>query len=220
MPDSPLRRRLADALLAAGPDAPTLCEGWRTRHLAAHLVHREQEAWRAAGVAVPPLAGWTESQVQSAGDAASGLGDYTALVERFADGPPWWSPFRWLPQANVLEFAVHTEDVMRGGAIERGPAPDSDAFGEESASALFASVRQVGRLAYRSSPVGVVLRVPGGSRAVVRKRSSSVVLVGEPIELALHACGRVEAADVEVGGAAHAVAAFLASEVGGAAPVQ
>ena len=32
------REALCDTLLALGPDAPTLCDPWRTRDLAAHLV--------------------------------------------------------------------------------------------------------------------------------------------------------------------------------------
>src|SRR3954452_12509995 len=36
------RRELADLLDRLGPGAPTLCEGWDTAHLAAHLVVRER----------------------------------------------------------------------------------------------------------------------------------------------------------------------------------
>jgi len=35
------RLELCDLLLELGPDAPTLCEGWTTADLAAHLVLRE-----------------------------------------------------------------------------------------------------------------------------------------------------------------------------------
>ncbi|WP_461013210.1 maleylpyruvate isomerase N-terminal domain-containing protein, partial [Trueperella pyogenes] len=44
------RRRLADLLLAKGPDAPTLCEGWFTRDLAAHLWIREHRLDAAVGM--------------------------------------------------------------------------------------------------------------------------------------------------------------------------
>ena len=36
------RKALADLLAALGPDAPTLCTGWETRDLAAHIVLRER----------------------------------------------------------------------------------------------------------------------------------------------------------------------------------
>ncbi|WP_309055235.1 maleylpyruvate isomerase N-terminal domain-containing protein, partial [Streptomyces sp.] len=49
------RLLLADLLEAAGPDAPTLCEGWLTRDLAAHVVVRERRPDAAAGSLVPVL---------------------------------------------------------------------------------------------------------------------------------------------------------------------
>jgi D-arabinose 1-dehydrogenase-like Zn-dependent alcohol dehydrogenase len=42
-----------------GPDAPTLCEGWTTYDLAAHLVLREGSPLAVAGIAFPPTAAWT-----------------------------------------------------------------------------------------------------------------------------------------------------------------
>ena len=41
------------------PDAPTLCEGWKTRDLAAHLVVRERRPDATLGIAVPFLADYT-----------------------------------------------------------------------------------------------------------------------------------------------------------------
>ena len=37
------REALAAAFRTAGPDAATLCTGWATRHLLAHLVQRENQ---------------------------------------------------------------------------------------------------------------------------------------------------------------------------------
>ncbi|MCW2608081.1 MAG: hypothetical protein JWO60_2774, partial [Frankiales bacterium] len=37
------RAALLDLLAASGPDAPTLCPGWTTHDLAAHLVVRERQ---------------------------------------------------------------------------------------------------------------------------------------------------------------------------------
>ena len=53
------RRALCALLDETGPDAPTLCEGWTTGDLAAHLVLRERRPDAAAGVAGGPLAGYT-----------------------------------------------------------------------------------------------------------------------------------------------------------------
>ena len=38
-----------------GPDAPTLCEGWTTRDLAAHLWVRENRLDASAGLFIPAL---------------------------------------------------------------------------------------------------------------------------------------------------------------------
>ena len=54
------RAALVQTLRAVGPDAPTLCEGWTTRDLAAHLVVRERRLDATLGIMVPFLAGYTE----------------------------------------------------------------------------------------------------------------------------------------------------------------
>src|SRR5919107_1424958 len=51
------RQQLADLFVEAGPDAPTLCEGWTTRDLAAHLVVRERRPDGVATRLIPSLAG-------------------------------------------------------------------------------------------------------------------------------------------------------------------
>ena len=51
------RQALCDTMLAAGPDAPTLCEGWSVLDLAAHLVVRENRPDAGLGLVVRPLAG-------------------------------------------------------------------------------------------------------------------------------------------------------------------
>ena len=54
------RLQLCDELDRLGPDAPTLCEGWDTRDLAAHLVIREGRPDLAVGTVVPFLSGRLE----------------------------------------------------------------------------------------------------------------------------------------------------------------
>ena len=46
------RQELCDLLLEVGPEAPTLCAGWTTRDLAAHLVVRESRPVAAVGIIV------------------------------------------------------------------------------------------------------------------------------------------------------------------------
>ena len=69
------RHELASLLLEVGPDAPTLCEGWTTRDLAAHLVIRQDRVDAQAGIVIRQLSGWTERVRQGAAH-----GDYADLV--------------------------------------------------------------------------------------------------------------------------------------------
>ena len=110
------RNALCDSLLALGPDAPTLCDPWRTRDLAAHLVLREHRPDLASGIWFAPLEGHMER-----GQAALAAGDYTALVERVRSGPPRWSPTHFArvdALFNTTELVIHHEDALRGdGAV-------------------------------------------------------------------------------------------------------
>ena len=54
------RAALVESLREHGPGAPTLCEEWTARDLAAHLVVRERRLDAAPGILVPQLAGYTE----------------------------------------------------------------------------------------------------------------------------------------------------------------
>ena len=128
------RTALCALLDETGPGAPTLCEGWRTVDLAAHLVLRERRPDAAAGVMGGPLAGYTQ-RVQRGLIARM---PYRQLVDEFRNGPPKLSAFR-IPgvdeRANVVEFFVHHEDVRRAqpdwqprelehGLAERSAAED------------------------------------------------------------------------------------------------
>lgn len=58
------RAALVNTMRAVGPDGATLCVGWTTRDLAAHLVLRERRPDAAAGILVPALAGYTARKQQ------------------------------------------------------------------------------------------------------------------------------------------------------------
>ncbi|KQV19114.1 MULTISPECIES: TIGR03085 family metal-binding protein [unclassified Kitasatospora] len=197
------RQRLTGLLRAAGPDAPTLCTGWTTRDLAAHLVVRERRMDAAAGIRLTPLAGWT-ARVQ---------GDYRArpyeeLLRLFRTGPSAFSPFS-LPgadeAANVVEYFVHAEDVRRAGE-EWQPEPLDPGLTE----ALWRRLPMLARLeAGRKSPVRLVLRRPDGRAVTVsRQTGPTVEVAGEPGELVLFAFGRGARAQVTVSGPADAVEAL------------
>ncbi|MBW4720154.1 TIGR03085 family metal-binding protein [Saccharothrix obliqua] len=194
------RRLLTELFTAVGPDAATLCDPWRTRDLAAHLVLRERRPDAAAGILVKPLAGHTRA-VQDR-YAAKPWDELVALVRT---GPPRWSPYALLDElVNAVEFFVHHEDVRRAPAdwAPRSPDPGRDA-------ALWNGLKRTAKLNYRRSPVGVVLRRPDGAAVTARAGANPVVLTGQVSELLLHAFGR-ERCHVEYDGAADAVAAVKA----------
>ncbi|GAA4624281.1 TIGR03085 family metal-binding protein [Cellulomonas oligotrophica] len=193
------RARLAEALTAAGPDAPTLCAGWRSRHLAAHLVVREQAPSLGAGVVVPVLTGRLDEAIDTLAADAQDADGYAALVERFATPPPRWSPVSWAGELiNVTEYFVHGEDVRRGaGPVGARPVPD------ELRDRLWSQLVAVAPLRLARLGVGVVLVRPDGVRRRVRSPRAghgAVVLRGEVGELVLAVSGRLQAAHVQVEG--------------------
>lgn len=194
------RVALCTLLDKTGPAAPTLCEGWRTLDLAAHLVLRESRPDAAAGVLGGPLAGHTE-RVQR---ALTERTPYSQLVAAIRNGPPRLSPFR-LPgmdeRANLAEYFVHHEDVRRAAD---GWEPREPQLG--LADALWQRLRMA-RLLLRGAPVGIELvrdDVAGGPgqpvRITAKARTPVVTVTGPPAELLLWSMGRTGAARVRMDG--------------------
>jgi uncharacterized protein (TIGR03085 family) len=197
------RRDLAALLLAVGPDAPTMCAGWLTLDLAAHLVIREHRVDAQAGILLPPLAGWTERVREGAT-----FEPYVDLVERVRTGPPRWSPLAFSPldeATNTLEYLVHHEDVRRA---QPGWAPR--VLATARLDEVWRRGVRVARLALRRAPVGVALARPGAAPVVVRRGSPMVTVRGEPVEVVLWSFGRTSVADVTFEGDPDAVAALKA----------
>ncbi|MFH8292123.1 TIGR03085 family metal-binding protein [Streptomyces sp. NPDC018059] len=195
------RLLLADLLEAQGPEAPTLCEGWKTRDLAAHVVVRERRADAAGGLLIKQLAGRLE-RVQ----AEFAAKPYEELIQLIRTGPPRFSPFslKQLDEAsNALEFYIHTEDVRRAQ-----PDWTPRALDPVFSDALWSRLEHTARLVGRKSPVGLVLRRPDGRTAVAHRGTPVVTATGEPSELLLFAYGRQEAADVSLEGDKDAIAAL------------
>lgn len=189
--------QLCQRLEELGPDAPTLCEGWSTFDLAAHLVVRERNPLAGPGIllgdAVAPLGRLTARQMEREKDKG-----FDIVVERVRSGPPV-GPFA-VPglrtQINLVEYAVHHEDVRRAN----GMAPRTGV--DDLQDALWPMFTRLARFALRGVPDGVAVTVarPGQVGKVVRKGERLVTVVGEPLELLLWAYGRGEAAHVELVG--------------------
>lgn len=204
------RAALCDLLEEIGPDEPTLCAGWTTRDLTAHLVVREGRPDAVLGVLGGPLASWTE-KVQN--DAASQ--PFDKLVRVVRTGPPIWSYFR-VPfadgQMNTVEFFVHHEDVRRrnDGWEPRELDPNLSNF-------LWDRLKLGGRLLFNGVNGGVILQRtdgPDGELEVHRAKSGKpkVTLTGTAGELTMIAYGRNETT-VLVEGDAEAVAAFSEANI-------
>ncbi|MFD4610231.1 TIGR03085 family metal-binding protein [Streptomyces sp. NPDC088337] len=193
------RLLLADLLETAGPEAPTLCEGWLTRDLAAHVVVRERRPDAAGGVLIKPLAPRLQKVLEEY--AAK---PYEELIQLIRTGPPRFSPFQ-LKQldeaANTVEFYVHTEDVRR--AQPDWSPRDLDPVFQET---LWSRLERTARLLGRGIPTGLVLRRPDGRTAVAHRGTPVVTVTGEPSELLLFAFGRQNAARVEKVGDQDAIA--------------
>ncbi len=102
------RTALCDLFVERGSDAPTLCEGWFTADLAAHLVVRERRPDSGPGLVWPPLAGYTDKVRRSVRDRMP----WGKLVETVRRGPPLLlRPFDG--PMNTVEFFIHVEDVRR-----------------------------------------------------------------------------------------------------------
>jgi uncharacterized protein (TIGR03085 family) len=213
------RRAICDLLARLGPDKPTLCEGWQTGDLAAHLVLRERRPDAGAGVMGGPLAGYTK-RVQA---KLTQRTPFPRLIDLIRSGPPRLSMFA-LPGAderlNLVEYFVHHEDVLRAqpGFQPRPISPDL-------ADLLWARL-PLARLMLRRAPVGVeLIRADAASpaadtphqggngrvRITAKARTPLVTVSGEPAELTLWVMGRTSAARVELGGNDADVAALQAT---------
>ncbi|MET9495277.1 TIGR03085 family metal-binding protein [Streptomyces sp. NPDC006552] len=193
------RLLLADLLEAVGPEAPTLCEGWTARDLAAHVVVRERRPDAAGGALVKQLAPRLE---RVRGEFAEK--PYEELIQLIRTGPPRFSPFslKQLDEAaNVVEFYIHAEDVRRAQE-DFSPRELDPVFSE----VLWSRLERMARVMGRKAPVGLVLRRPDGRTAVAHRGTPVVTVTGEPSELLMFAFGRQDAANVEQEGDKAAIA--------------
>ncbi len=185
-------------LLAAGPSAPTLCEGWTTHDLAVHLWVRENDPVGASGIVIGALSGVTERRMAE----TKARWSYRDLIHRLEEGPTRWSVFA-IPgfdeQANAVEYFVHHEDVRRAGPQPAAPR-QLDAATQE---AMWKRLRLMGRALFRRSPVGIVLErsdEAGAEPIRAMPGNPTVTLLGTPSELMLYAYGRGAVADVRAVG--------------------
>jgi uncharacterized protein (TIGR03085 family) len=184
------RLELCDLFEELGPDAPTLCEGWSTADLAAHLVLREH------------FHRWPDDRL--AAEKAKGYEHLVARLRQGAPLVPWRIPgLRGL--LNGGEYVTHHEDVRRANGYDVRPA---DAERDEVCWRMAAITGR--RLARRVKPYGIALVRPDGTRRELGDHPRAV-LSGAPVELVLFLSGRRGAAQVGLDGDPAAVAKVQAT---------
>jgi uncharacterized protein (TIGR03085 family) len=195
------RKNLCDLFVELGADAPTLCEGWSTKDLAAHLVVRERRPDSGPGLVWPRLAEYTEKVRVSARDRMS----WEELVETVRRGPPMLlRPFDGA--MNTIEYFIHVEDVRRA---QEGwePRPLDPAL----ADALWARVGPGGMA--KRVPATIVISSPG-REAKERGTGPRLTLTGDPGELTMFGAGRQGAARIEISGDEALAAQLRAASLG------
>lgn len=205
--DAAERQQLCDLLTELGPEAPTLCEGWVTLDMAAHLVMRERDPRGGlvilGGERLSSLEGRLMQKYRDRG--------LDVLVGRLRGGPPWfpWRVPGLRTALNLNEWFVHHEDVRRANGREPRSLP------QDLDEALWAGLRRAGRFMVRGSRgLGVEVIAPGHKPQQLRKGDLRVSLSGPAPELVLYLNGRREAAEVEVSGSEEALAGLAAARLG------
>jgi uncharacterized protein (TIGR03085 family) len=184
-----------------GPGAPTLCEGWLTADLAAHLVVRERRPDSGPGLVWAPLAGYTDKVRRAVRDRTP----YEKVIETVRRGPPTLlRPFDG--PMNTVEFFIHVEDVRRGREGWE-PRPISP----ELADALWARVGPGGMA--RKVPATIVITSPGRTDKQ-GGTGPTLALAGDPGELTMFGAGRQKAARIEISGDAALAARLQTASLG------
>ena len=186
------RHALCDLMDEGGPDAPTLCAGWDTAHLAAHLMVRERRPDVGPGLV---LSGAPARHTARVTNRLAGRGNFTQQVDRVRRGPPaHLRPFDG--QMNLVEFVVHHEDVRRAGD-EWTPRSGLDGLDD----LLWQRLGKGARMMCRGlGDVDLTLARPGGDTIHVGKGGRPATLTGEPVELVNFLCGRRDRVEGEVAG--------------------
>jgi uncharacterized protein (TIGR03085 family) len=208
------RLALCALLDETGPREPTLCQGWTTLDLAAHLVLREHRPDAGLGVLGGPLAAHTRSLQRK----LTARTPYRQLVQMIRNGPPRLSPFG-LPgvdeRANVVEYFVHHEDVRRAQADWEPRKLD------QGLTEVLWRRLGMAKFILRKAPVGVELARddepeptgPGGPRVRItaKARTPVVTVTGSPAELTMWTFGRISSARVRLDGSEAAIGALNAA---------
>ena len=200
------RHELCDLALALGPDAPTLCEGWTSSDLMAHLVVRERKPIASVGNVVERMSGLTQRAM-----AKEQRRGYEVLVERYRTPAAFLRAVPAIDEGmNGFELLVHHEDLRRGG----------DAWEPRDLSAgeldlLWKRLTKGIAFFGRRLPVPTVIRrADTGATAVAKKGPDPVTVTGPVVELVLFLFGRSAVRDLTYDGPQQQVATLRSADLG------
>ena len=200
------RQELCDLFELVGPDHPTLCEGWDTADLAAHLVLRENSL-KAFGLVVP---GYLAKKLAKATKKLAQKKPFEELVEKVRSGPPFYLK-RFDEVMNLFEFFVHHEDVRRGVS---GCTPRTDISDLEDA--LWVKQERFSKLLVRGlKDVDLKLLNSSGETIHLGGGGKPVVLEGKPSEIAMFLFGRRDNSEVKLTGDSEAINEMKNGKLGG-----
>lgn len=192
------RQGLVETLKALGPDAPTLCEGWMTKHLLAHLIMRETEPVNASGILLKGRQKQTQNRLEELST------HFESNLSKLMSGPPLWNPMRYLDKwVNALEMLIHHEDVLRAQ-----PNWQRRKFTDSETKELDFLLKIAPRFLVRGAkvlPTLVVGDLPTTGRIILR---------GDQVDLLLFLAGRQSASTVSIEGDESDVADFMKSSFG------
>ena len=183
------RAALCDTLERLGPDAPTLCEGWMTADLAAHLVVRERNPLAGPGIVLGgPFASYTASAMEKEKNKGYGV-----LLATLRGGPPGYVKAA-MAAVNVNENWIHHEDARRANGD--GPRPEDP----DVAAIMTNNAKRMGKFVTRRlKPCGLALELPD-EMLILRAGHPTAVMRGAIGECALYLSGRRGAAVVTLEG--------------------
>lgn len=187
---------LAELFQEAGPQAPTLCEGWTTHDLLVHLYIREHDFKAFPGI----VSRFGRGYLHQASNKLK-QEPYLELLDTWNTAPTGLGKF--LDRAvNSAEYFVHAVDITRANEqfADRDP---SRHLGEEDKQFLLQRLPLLARVMLLKSKGPVIVEPVGGKRLVVADRrgvadpkNPPAVVRGEVGELILWLFGRE--ADVTV----------------------
>jgi uncharacterized protein (TIGR03085 family) len=197
------RAALCDTLERLGPDAPTLCAGWTTADLAAHLVVRERNPLAGPGIVLGgPFASYTASARER--EKAKG---YDVLLATLRGGPPGYVKTT-MAAVNVTENWIHHEDARRANGD--GPRPEDP----DVAAIMTSNTRRMGTFVTRRlRPCGLALELPD-EMLILRAGHPTAVMRGAIGECALYLSGRRDAAVVTLDGDPEAIRTLQTTKLG------